>query len=59
MASSVYAFNEPNSSSILKSNLQKNWFPYMQDVEQKIKKNWKPPRSPKSAKIVVSVNFWY
>lgn len=53
LSNTTIAFQGPNFSSVFTSKMQKSWAYYMQDLEMKIKKNWKPPQSPKSAKIVV------
>lgn len=53
MPNAVFALQSANFSSVFTPEIQKTWAYYMMDVEAKIKKNWKPPQSPKSAKIVI------
>ena len=44
----------PNGAPGIDAIRQPNWGPYMRDLEQKIKRNWSPPKGDTSKRIVIT-----
>ena len=44
----------PNGAPGIDSIKQPNWGPYMRDLEQRIKRNWTPPKGDSSKRVVIT-----
>lgn len=44
----------PNGAPGIDAIRQPNWGPYMKDLEQKIKRNWTPPKGDSSKRVVIN-----
>ncbi len=44
----------PNGAPGIDALKQPNWGPYMRDLEQKIKRNWTPPKGDSSKRVVIT-----
>ncbi len=44
----------PNGAPGIDAIRQPNWGPYMRDLEQRIKKNWSPPKGDSSKRVVIT-----
>lgn len=44
----------PNGAPGIDAIRQPNWGPYMRDLEQRVKRNWTPPKGDSSKRVVVS-----
>lgn len=45
---------DPNGTPGIDAIRQPNWGPYMRDLEQRIKRNWTPPKGDTSKRIVIT-----